>query len=627
MIFFSTGELKLEDRWLLNLNVLSWTQHTVKDMYWRSCYSYILCTLVGAFEGCVADGGPHKRTMVLTGTQGTGKSTLGAFIAWVLAHVFKWKVTYKWGAHSHTTGNLDETQKVITVWDASLPGGEIAKSTGGHLLIVSSCNNSRWEQVAQQAGSFGGARGDIVFIDTAPLPEIEEMAKHYGHNLETVKSNFDIAGGVARLCLDTDVSPKPLVDLAFDDFQVDFVGMTKNLLALQDKLTEKKVYPGLLLHFHPKLPHRNEAYLRAGSPYIRDKLRRFVEEQSEAEISSLLDDLLSIKKAHGFAGLIWEPLFTKKARKQEGNLVIAGCTLPATHNNVTILLEENTSNLYVFEFKTDEELKDGVDAWRKSDTRCCLAKARSDNYVAIDAILFVRVDENNYIAAALQMTVASETHVLIEAGIIKFVNLMASFGVEWTATFISQIWFLQPESSLKQDFAFVKLQALVFENDRLSSGNATARDGNTDTTRRASKRVKRVPDKFGDWDYAMNPRRQSNNKVFWDISVREIPQYVAVARFHDTNECDRANRTLKKRQGIADALQAALNSVDEAQANTHVADPVPPFRTLEYTNLALQNLETGLPKVLIDLIKDDIADEEPPSERAVDEVGEQTSGS
>ena len=50
--FFDTDlrYLELTGRWFEGINTMTWTWTQLPDMYWRKCYSYLLCSIVGALE-------------------------------------------------------------------------------------------------------------------------------------------------------------------------------------------------------------------------------------------------------------------------------------------------------------------------------------------------------------------------------------------------------------------------------------------------------------------------------------------------------------------------------------------------------------------------------------------------
>jgi hypothetical protein len=124
------SQLKFEDEesFFMQVDTLQWTTSGLSVAYWRACYSYILCSVIGGFEAAYKNWKEAKEqkhavinglTMALTGVQGTGKSVLGSFIALVMAKAFGWRVIYKWGDLTHTIGNPTPTDKIISILDFS----------------------------------------------------------------------------------------------------------------------------------------------------------------------------------------------------------------------------------------------------------------------------------------------------------------------------------------------------------------------------------------------------------------------------------------------------------------------------------------------------------------------------
>jgi len=100
----NVAELQLDETDNLNVERMEWFDIEISRIYWRPCYSYIICsTIAFCFErvyNTYESAGPRdvrqKNSMVLTGVQGTGKSILGAFIALIMGKRFCWEVHYHW---------------------------------------------------------------------------------------------------------------------------------------------------------------------------------------------------------------------------------------------------------------------------------------------------------------------------------------------------------------------------------------------------------------------------------------------------------------------------------------------------------------------------------------------------
>lgn len=150
---------------------MRWFDHEVSSIYWRQCYSYILCPTVAFFTTVhkayvdAGDNGPRKNTMLITEVQGTGKSVLGAVIALFFAKSFNWNVTYTWENTKISFGNntTDEDKEIHVV---DLSNGKMASFPSGFVLIISSANAARWHDLCQQH-TWAELDGNYCFIDPA----------------------------------------------------------------------------------------------------------------------------------------------------------------------------------------------------------------------------------------------------------------------------------------------------------------------------------------------------------------------------------------------------------------------------------------------------------------------------
>lgn len=181
--FFSqeVSQLQLDKTDHVNVERMEWFDVEVSRIYWRPCYSYILCSTIAFFETIYRNyqtAGPHdvrqKNSMVLTGVQGTGKSILGAIIALIMGKIFGWKVHYQWGDDEDFVfgKSTNPAAKVIHVVDLSK--APQPKYPSGFLLIISSANQVRWHDLKQQQ-TWSERAGNYCFIDPASEREIEAM--------------------------------------------------------------------------------------------------------------------------------------------------------------------------------------------------------------------------------------------------------------------------------------------------------------------------------------------------------------------------------------------------------------------------------------------------------------------
>lgn len=86
-----------------------------------------------------------KKSMALTGAQGTGKSVLGSMIALVMAKACDWHVKYTWNSFTCSLGD-EKSGKTIHIVDFSV--GSPFAPDDDNILFVSSANESRWHDFA-----------------------------------------------------------------------------------------------------------------------------------------------------------------------------------------------------------------------------------------------------------------------------------------------------------------------------------------------------------------------------------------------------------------------------------------------------------------------------------------------
>ena len=522
-----------ENSLLMDINALDWTRSTLKGTFWRSCYSYILCSIIGAFEAAYknridAQNDPNATeingmSMALTGVRGTGKSVLGSFIALFMARVFGWQVDYFWGSVSYSFGRKISNQKVIGVMDFSTT--QIYNNADDYffVLFVSSCNSERWKSVARQ--ETWANRGNLIFIDTSPLSEMEYMLNRKIAK-EELEKNFNVAGGVPRLCGEPSSSTKEVVDVALR--QLNLAESAKDLANLQDPVYtgggagEAKFYPGLLLHAVPTDPYRNQFHLEMSSQYVKKRTVDLLKDRQESDIQKLLKYLVQIPEARGFAGIIWEPLFTSKARNGKGKLRVAGAKLPLSSTpEPEMLFDVPLSSIARSNFKTLDDLVEQIK--RVDQNGAIFAKAMDDNFLAIDGVL-IFVEGSDYVFAGLQMTVARSERVLVEDGVVSFSRFVDRVKDKCNGmTCQKQIWFLQPEECLL-DFDFTNMQALAFKEPRYASTG--------DPVPSSSGRKRRMTEWYGDYKTG-EPKNQSNKPEYWAEEAKVVTQYVAIAKFAD----------------------------------------------------------------------------------------------
>lgn len=576
--FFETTKLttlKCDARWFQNIETLGWTSVQVNHMYWRSCYSYLLCSIVGGLEMAYNQWkepqGVTSRTQqfALTGTQGTGKSVFGSFLGLVLSEAYGWRVEYHYGQTSYSFGQAEST-KIVMIWD----GSEAKKSdlppagAGVFQVLVTSFNTHVWHNVAQQ-NSWTMVDGNYLFIDTVPKAEMADMAqgKH-----DDWMENFKIAGGVPRICFASQ-STKDLIDSACDSF-LKLPKLAKVLESLNtsdgETTTGEKIYPGLVAHFMPSMPYRESCHFGIASPHVLAKLHAEVAAAEEGEIHALLRDLLQMKKARSFAGWIWEPLFAKKLSKKQ-DITFVGCKLPATNEGAEVLLEEKIDKFFLYNDNAD--LSTILKEFMASTTlNVAIGKAKNDNNTAIDGVLIRR---DPFRLTGLQLCVSQASHPVQAKGVIELQKLGSDLANIVRQTSLVELWFLQPEECLLSDFCFVSRQALEFTNAQSNRKEPTA------------KKLK-----------------SSNNPDVWPEAVVQVVQRVVVPVFKKAAQADTPHAD------IVAKLSSAVSQARGKSGETAEVGREPRLRTRVWTvkvaRLLSKKFSEVFPTLIEDLSKDGI---------------------
>lgn len=615
----------------IEVAVLSWTQADLGALYWRSCYSYIFCSTIAFFEDAYSKYSENKkakkpafgRSMVLTGVKGTGKSVVGAIIALVLGKAFGWRVTYTWNGKNVFFGELNSDKRIHTL-DHSV--GNSAAPEEKFALHISSANNARWKDDVQQ-GNWSEIAGNFLFTDTVPVDELMAMAKHQETSREDAEANYNLAGGVARICLDDPSIAKDKILGALKDPSFDLATVVGKMAELDDQpLTAgSKFYPGLLVHIHPTSPFRNHAAVAPCSPAIANEFSRIVNQKDEREIESLMASLLKISKARGFAGLIWEPLFTLKAKKDLGTLVIVGCELPAKDKKVDILLSIDCANIETITYKKLDDLKAILSSKVNGAVhgKVLVAKAEADNFIAIDAVL-LKVDGTKLSLVGLQMTVASSTHALMEKAVINLVAVADYLLKHHGGYDVSiEIWFLQPKDCLENGFNLTSLQPLTLEKKDSESedvhmatetGAGESAGAGEGADRRKRKRRK----------------KSTNNRNLWNEDAQRVTQHIAIASFAPPGTA--ATQPTSISDGIRACLEAELKQEDNSTKPSIPAtlrEPTPPEPTLRRWRSTMETVAKleakGIPHTLVVQIKFDLLSDQYELKQMglIDEVSDQ----
>lgn len=596
-------DLKLNEDLFIVVERMRWFVSEISEIYWRQCYSYILCTTIAFFQDAYDSyanakvSEPRcKRAMALTGVQGTGKSVVGAVIALFMANAFGWRVHYAWGKQTHIFGNSQN--KVIHIYNLSQKGTTAQIDfSATFILLVTSANELRWHDLAQQQ-SWNEMSGNYCFIDPATKEEVVAMGAARGRAAQA-EAVYKVVGGVPRLCLEIDeAAATSVVKSAVETFSVD--ATVKKLSVLNDAsfgfTPGTKLYPGLLGHIYPTNAFRNSFRIEVSSPYVARAIYEKKEAEADKDVQGLMNDLLEIPKARSFGGWLWEPLLTKKIAGDSSTITIVGSTLPiAEPPDTQVLLQMPVNRIAFFEFEDMSDFKTKAEEKLKNQGDICVfAKARSDTFAAIDAVIIIRNGDILTIAA-LQMTVAERYHPVQQATLLRFVTTCKAFqtGV------VIQLWFLQPEKSLSY-FGFVSVQALVFDEPQYpSSGNNAVQK--SDCGGRPVRKRSRVER----WGPLVNSektgqgRMQSNKASYWHESVKSVEQLVGIVHLEGNSA------GAEKHNEFAASVREKMEIAK--RANSARSQPVDPkLRSWESTRRILRELKGKVDTSLYKALQADI---------------------
>ena len=564
--------------------MMEWTNQYTKNVYWRSCYSYILCSVIGGLEDAwmkqqrarapnSKDNYSRTEQFAITGTQGTGKSILGALLGLVLSQAYGWLVEYQYGSEARSVrfGTLESTKRVI-VWDEGA-GGTLPQVSGCFLVLVTSFKPEKWHYLAQQA-TWTKGNGNLVFIN--PTTQDETVAILEGCSTEDTRRGFKYAGGVPRICLGGSKNAKEVIDLACEKFgTLRELPSSVDQLLIHDKPVEggqKKLYPGLVAHFIPTVPFREDHHLEFASSYVGQKIREEVKIAREAQVRETLKSLLRMKKAHSLAGWIWEPLFSKKT-SDKSSVHFIGCALPASDQPVHALLE-STSDYLPLEY---QDLKDFVQKCKSTEhNKIVIGKATKDNAEACDGII---VKRNPLQVIGVQLCVSESKHAITEKGVEDLQTLHEALPTTQNEqkSPAAELWFVQPEECLEASFGFVSMQALKFKSAKTISG----------------RRLK-----------------SSNDPSYWSEKARKVRQYVSIPIW-DTSKGskDQALKADKVAKQLRGTVEQAKQRVQVKVGNESESQPEEPrLRTVRSTIQVAQQLTNRYASLFNTLLDDLVAD-------------------
>lgn len=497
---------------------LKWSSVPVPYIYWRDCYTYLLCSLIAGlekkYESQLEDDGVAGALFIVTGTQGTGKTVLGVLVSLFLHQCFDWTVIYFGNGKNFTLqGNV--LGKQVDIFDLS--DQEMPTSKSFHTIIFSSCNETRWHDKAQQATATEKS-GNFVFVDLFSKAETVQAARQLAAcrnatvDIDNVNKCFDKAGGIARFCLGRNgpSNIERVVKAAnrYLSRGTDVLAETvQKLVDLNDSAEgdDSKMYPGLILHCIPQTRFKNHFSLKFGSSEIRRNLFAALRTTKNGAIESLLSDLMKRSESRGLAGVVYEEWMNKLSTDKwnGGCLYFQGTELPAKENSEISSHQFPTDKLHTICFNDFEDLKKILDGLDLEKVMPIYGFTRTRNHEAIDGVLLFKDCQGNRVLAGVQYTTAAKRHPVSEKGILCLEESATRNGAT------AEIWFTQPQQCLEATASIiVELQPLKFAKPK-----PLGRSGETQ---------KRTTVK------------QSNKRKYWETKSRNVKQLVMVTCFKET---------------------------------------------------------------------------------------------
>jgi len=305
-------------------------------------------------------------------------------------------------------------------------------------------------------------------------------------------------------------------------------------------------------------------------------LKKEDEKNVDKKHDELLRKMLGNPKTRSFAGWLWEALFAKKCKQANTQLTIVGSVLPCdSQKEAQTLLQINTKSVHTFDFDSFASLEKKAREFleNRREDFCIIAKAESDTFEALDAILLQR-NGITLTIAGLQLTVAARSHPVNHASMVEFFKTCRSID----GNAIVQLWFLQPEQSLSYS-QFVNLQPMVFCEPKLPS---TAKS--TSATKK---------------------RKMSNNKDYWEDEIKSLQQFVGIVCMQEsTSDCCSETGTIQSK--FKEDVSARLRiEKDKCEAEEEMNDPLQ--RSFCETMRVMSMLEGSLSPSLYKKICNDIS--------------------
>jgi hypothetical protein len=557
---------------------LGWTAAPVPFIYWRNCYTYLLCSLIAglekAFIAHVKGKGEKPASFVVTGTQGTGKTVLGVMTALVLRECFGWKVNYFGNSRQFEFGEAAEVGKQVDIFDLCDAQRNL-EPRNLHTVYFTSCNESRWHQRAQVANMRING-GHFLFIDVLSEEETVEAACQIANNngsgkavdVNKVRGCFKKAGGIARFCFSGEPSDTEKVDTAAKEFLTVENGRTSALKAAIEKLvdmndavgSDKKTYPGLVLHCVPQSRSKHCFSLKFATPEIRKKLFKALEKVSNDAIETLLTNLMKRGESRGLAGVVYEEWVNSHVTdtRRGGKLYFAGSSLPFTSPSTSTsgvnCHEFATEDLRAICFKDFDDLTKQLTQLNNSVWKPIYGFSRTRIHEAIDGILLFK-HRDKLVLAGIQYTTAAERHPVSEAGVLLLANCAQAVGAETI-----ELWFTQPRQCLEAGASLiVKLQPLKFSNPKVRK--IPAEKGKK--LGKAAKKVSSFPKTEKE---VRTHIKSSNKKGYWHPDAQTVNQFVMVTCLESNPDITKTTTDVQEslRQALNDATtrKSTLDSVD-----------------------------------------------------------------
>mmetsp|Transcript_28807 Transcript_28807/g.81264 ORF Transcript_28807/g.81264 Transcript_28807/m.81264 type:complete len:496 (+) Transcript_28807:452-1939(+) len=204
--------------------MLSWTSTHIEHIYWRDCYTYALCSLIGGM--CTPNRSFVLPAFIVSGHHGTGKSILGVLVALFLNQCFGWTVNYY--ANNGTECTMKPTKetangKVVDIHDVTSTSRYVVDCSN-HILVFTPILDAwqKWKPI-MKVRCLCPYSGSYLSVGLYS----EEESRDYLAALRTIErcSPFDVER-VAKLTVGGDVGGRNDI---IDEGSETFSGVLKEM--------------------------------------------------------------------------------------------------------------------------------------------------------------------------------------------------------------------------------------------------------------------------------------------------------------------------------------------------------------------------------------------------------------